>query len=141
MANATTEEEEKLLLKAVDNCSAPCTQQGTRLTKNYCQYSLSMEHHSLEGRFPCTNGTVRRSTLRKFLFDSFSNKQSARYYVKYCKNVQHGSGDLNKKGASRPAHTGKMHNLDLLTELVLLLDIIIRICMIKILLRTKLYKT
>lgn len=68
--DAITEKEEKLLLQAVDESSAPWTQRRTRLTKNYGPYYLYTERDTAEGRFRYTDGTIQHTPLPPFLFDT-----------------------------------------------------------------------
>lgn len=68
--DAISPEEEALLLKVVDESSAPWTRRRTRVTKNYGPFYLYKERDTAEGRFRYTDGTVQHTSLPPFLYDT-----------------------------------------------------------------------
>lgn len=66
--NAVTPEEERDLLRYVDESKAPWTKRRTRITKNYGPYYLYTERNTEAGRFRYTDGVVRHTELPPFLY-------------------------------------------------------------------------
>lgn len=66
--DAVTPEEEKALLRYVDESSASWTKRRTRLTKNYGPYYLYTERNTEQGRFRYTDGIVRHTELPPFMY-------------------------------------------------------------------------